>query len=83
MMLSSPVIFWLLFLYFILKFLGFIGDILASFGKSFPISSENAKISTFYHWFDSTKAQKEFGLAPLPATTYIKDSVDWVIENKL
>lgn len=66
-----------------LKTLGLIGDIFTFFGKGFPVSSENAKISTYYHWFDSTKAQKELGLTPLPATTYIKESVDWVIENKL
>ena len=68
---------------FVLKFLGFIGDVLTKLGKGFPISGENAKISTFYHWFDSSKAQKEFGLKPQPATTYIKESVDWVLKNKL
>ncbi len=68
---------------FVLKVLGVIGDILTLFGKNFPVSSENAKISTFYHWFDSSKAQKELGLSPLPATTYIKESIEWVKENKL
>jgi len=68
---------------FLLTILGHIGDVFTYFGMSFPVSSENAKVSTLYHWFDSSKAQKELGLSPLPAETYIKRSVDWVVENKL
>ncbi len=67
----------------LLSIFGSIGDIVTHFGGRFPISGENAKISSLYHWFDSSKAQKEFNFTPKPAKVYIKNSIDWVLANKI
>lgn len=63
--------------------LGRIGDWLESIGKKGPLNSENAWTATLFHWFDSTKAQKELGLRPRPARECIAASVRWSKENGL
>ncbi len=68
---------------FLLFLLGILGNIVSAFGKKFPMNSENAKTSTLFHWFDSKKAQQELGLKPQKAEVYLKQSIDWVLENKL
>lgn len=68
---------------FVLMTLGQIGSICSKLGISFPVSKENVKISSFYHWFDSSKAQSTFNFEPQKASVYIKESVDWVIQHKL
>lgn len=67
----------------ILHGMGAVGDFLKRFGLRGPISSENAWTSTMYHWFDSTKAQKELGLTITPALQSIADSVGWSREHGL
>ena len=68
---------------FAIHALGFVGDILNKYGKKFPINSETAWTSTLYHWFDSSKAQKELGFAPRPARIAIENSVQWIQEHGL
>ncbi len=68
---------------FIVKALGFIGDILEKFNKKGPLNSETAWTSTLFHWFDSSRAQKELELDPRPAKESIEESVKWAKENIL
>lgn len=68
---------------FVVHALGKIGDALEAQGKRGPINSENAWTSTMFHWFDSSKAQKELGLKPRPCEEAIGDSIAWIKENKL
>lgn len=66
---------WFLFL------VGHIGDLMEKFGLKGPLSVENAWTSTLYHWFDSSKAQKEIGFKPRPAREALRESVTWMKEN--
>lgn len=63
--------------------IGKVGDFLEARGKKGPINSENAWTSVLYHWFDSSKAQRELGLKPKPASYAIEQSVRWMKENGL
>lgn len=66
----------------LLHVIGKTGDMLEAIGKSGPLNSENAWTATMYHWFDSAKAQKKLGLKVVSADECIKQSVDWMINNK-
>lgn len=68
---------------FALHALGKVGDLLEKLGKKGAISSENAWTATLYHWFDSSKAQKELGLKVTPAAVAIEDSIRWSQEHGL
>jgi dihydroflavonol-4-reductase len=61
--------------------LGRVGDLLEKIGKKGPINTENAWTSVLYHWFDSTKAQRELGLTLKPAQYAIASSVKWMRDN--
>jgi dihydroflavonol-4-reductase len=63
--------------------LGKVGDALESIGKKGPINTENAWTSVLYHWFDSSKATREFGLTLKPAEYAIRRSVEWSKEHGL
>ncbi len=63
--------------------LGKIGDLLERHGKKGPLNSETAWTSTLYHWFDSSKAQRELGLKMKPASYALEQSVRWMKENGL
>ena len=63
--------------------LGFFGDFLEKRGKRVPINLENARIATMYHWFDSSKAQRELGFRPRPAEESIARSVQWMRDHLL
>ncbi len=52
-------------------------------GEKGPVNSETAWTSTLFHWFDSSKAQKELQLNPRPAREAIKESVQWMKEKGL
>jgi len=67
----------------VLHGLGFVGDLMSSWGLKSPISRENAWTSTMYHWFDSSKAQRELDFKPRPAQMAISQSVKWIKENGL
>ncbi len=63
------------------KVLGAAGDLLEKIGKKGPLNSETAWTSTLYHWFDSSKAQREFGIKFKPADYGIEASVKWMKAN--
>lgn len=63
------------------KLLGAAGDLLEKVGKKGPLNSETAWTSTLYHWFDSSKAQREFGIKFKPADFGIEQSVRWMKDN--
>ncbi len=67
----------------VLHGLGIFGDLMSSLGFKSPISRENAWTSTMFHWFDSSKAQRELDFKPRPAQIAISQSVKWIKENGL
>ncbi len=67
----------------ILHFLGAVTEGLKQVGLKGPISSETAWTSTLFHWFDSSKAQRELDFKPGSAEKAIAASVAWMKENGL
>ena len=67
----------------ILMTLGAVGDALALVNIKGPINSGNARAATLYNWFDNSKAKKELGLDPVPATVAVQNSVKWIKEQGL
>lgn len=67
----------------ILHAVGTAGDLLEKVGLKGPLSKENAYTATMYHWFDSSKAQKELNFKPRPAKEAINNSVKWMKEHGL
>ena len=63
--------------------LGFTGDLLAKFHLPFMLNSESARVATMFHWFDNSKAKREFGIEPKPAALAIQNRVQWMKENGL
>lgn len=67
---------------FLFYILGFMGDLLSYVGISFPFTIEKVKVASLYHWFDSSKAQRELNFTSRPAKEAIKKSVLWSKKNK-
>ncbi|MCK6596830.1 MAG: SDR family NAD(P)-dependent oxidoreductase [Bdellovibrionaceae bacterium] len=67
---------------FILHGVGFIGDLLSGVGFRKVLSRENAWTTTMYHWFSNEKAKNELGLSFKSADYSLKQSVDWMKEQK-
>ena len=67
----------------LLTAIGKVGDVMESLGKKGPLNSENAWTSRLFHWFDSSKAQRELGLKITPAKVAIANSVSWIKEHGL
>lgn len=65
----------------VLHGIGMVGDLMGTLGMKSPISRENAWTSTMFHWFDSSKAQRELDFKPRPAEIAISQSVQWIKEN--
>ncbi len=66
-----------------LQLLGSFGDFANSHGWSTSLSREQAYTATLYHWFDSSKAQRELDFRPRTAQISIAKSVKWMKENGL
>ena len=64
-----------------LHMVGTLGDVMEKMGLKGPLSKENAYTATMYHWFDSSKAQKELNFHPRPAREAIHNSVQWIKEQ--
>ncbi len=62
----------------IVRSLGKLGDFLEKRGKKGPVNSESAYMSTFYHWFDHSKATTTLGFKSRPALDSIRESVQWM-----
>lgn len=67
----------------VLHVVGALGDFMELCGLKGPLSRENAYTATMYHWFDSSKAQKELGFKPRSAKEAIHNSVQWVKDQGL
>ncbi|MFS4459052.1 NAD-dependent epimerase/dehydratase family protein [Bdellovibrio sp. HCB2-146] len=67
----------------LLHVVGAVGDTMEKMGMKGPLSRENAWTATMYHWFDSTKAQKELDFHPRPAKEAIHNSVQWMKDHGL
>jgi dihydroflavonol-4-reductase len=67
----------------LLHAVGALGDNMENIGLKGPLSRENAFTATMYHWFDSSKAQKELDFKPRPAREAIRNSVQWMKDNGL
>lgn len=63
--------------------IGKVGDWMEALGKKGPLNTENAWTSVLYHWFDSSKAIREFGLKPKDARYAITNSVRWSKDHGL
>lgn len=61
--------------------LGFTGDQLNKLGINGGLSQENAYTASMFHWFDSSKAQKELGFKPRASVIAIENSVRWMKDN--
>lgn len=66
-----------------LHIIGKTGDLLSDLGLPISLSQENAWAATMYHWFKNDKARTELGLEFKPADYSIRQSVEWMKENKL
>ena len=67
----------------LLFLLGKCGDFFENFGLRFFLDSEQAKVSSLFHWFDSLKAKKELEFQPKPAKFAISKSVKWMRDQGL
>lgn len=67
----------------LLHLMGFVGDTLTAMGRDTSLSRENAWTATLYHWFDSSKAQRELGFNPGSAKEAIGESVRWMKDHGL
>ncbi len=61
--------------------LAILGAALEKRGRKGPVDSESALASLLYHWYDSSKAQRELGFKIRPAEACIRDSVEWMKKN--
>lgn len=52
-------------------------------GARGPLTRENIRAATLYHWCDNSKAKRELGFSPRPARQAIHDSVSWMRDNGL
>jgi dihydroflavonol-4-reductase len=50
-------------------------------GKKAFLNYENAVASTLFHWFDSSKAQRQFQFTPKPAEYALRQSLEWSRAN--
>ncbi|UYL10420.1 SDR family oxidoreductase [Bdellovibrio sp. SKB1291214] len=65
----------------LLHMVGTVGDFMEKMGFKGPLSKENAHTATMYHWFDSSKAQRELNFHPRPARQAIHNSIQWIKEQ--
>lgn len=66
---------------FAVRALGKVGDALERVGKTGALNSENAWTAILYHWFDHSKAARELGFQPRPASDALAESVEWSRRN--
>lgn len=66
-----------------LHLVGKTGDLLSRFGFPMSISQENAWTATLFHWFRNDKAKKELGIEFKPADYSLRQSVQWMKDNKI
>ncbi len=62
----------------VIRALAEISEALERRGKKGPVSSESARASILYHWFDCSKARRDLNFNPRPSHDAIRDSVTWM-----
>lgn len=67
----------------LLHLLGISGDFMTAMGMNSSLSRENAWTATLFHWFDSSKAQRELGFVPGSSKVAIQNSVRWMRDHGL
>lgn len=65
----------------LLHTLGTSGDFLEKYGVNIGVSRDNSYAATMFHWFDSSKAQREIGFRPSSSDRAIENSVRWMKDN--
>lgn len=65
----------------LLHTLGTSGDFLEKYGVNIGVSRDNSYTATMFHWFDSSKAQREIGFRPSSSDRAIENSVRWMKDN--
>lgn len=63
--------------------LGLWGDFKLRLGLKSSFSLDKARAAVVYNWFDSSKARRELGFNPRPASEALKASVEWMREHGL
>ncbi|MEI7974294.1 MAG: NAD-dependent epimerase/dehydratase family protein [Bdellovibrio sp.] len=67
----------------LLQIIGLGGDLAELFGFQASLTSENAALACWYHWFDSSKARQELGFQFESADEAIRKSILWAKKNGL
>jgi len=67
---------------FLLRSLGFIGDLMEKFSIESSLSKETALIASLYHWFSNRRAREELGFYPTSAKKALEESVSWMVQNE-
>ena len=67
----------------VLRVVGLLSSVFEKTGRRSLLSRESATIACLYHWFDSSKAQRELNLKVTPARDSIEQSVRWMKENHI
>lgn len=67
----------------VLHIVGRAGDISTRFGHPVSLSQENAWTASLFHWFKNEKAKAELGIQFKSAEYSIRQSIEWMRENKL
>lgn len=61
--------------------IGWTGDLFEKINLNIGVSTENAYTATMFHWFDSSKAQKDLNFKPTDANKAIENSIRWMKDN--
>lgn len=61
-----------------LQLVGHAVRLMSNAGIPVPFPAEHALLTTYYHWYDSSKAQKELGFQQRPLTDAVRESVSFM-----
>jgi dihydroflavonol-4-reductase len=53
------------------------------FGLQGDFNAQNLRMAQLYHWYDHSKATRELGFHPRPASEAIRNSVQWILKNDI
>jgi len=67
----------------LVKFLIWYCETLEKKNKKGPFRSGSLKVASLYNWYDSSKAQSNLDFKPKPAIYGIRNSINWMKNNKL
>lgn len=61
--------------------LGYTGELLTLLGARSAFSLENARVASFFHWFDNHKSIQNLGNTYRSSESAIEESVRWIYDN--